>query len=439
MSTQQRRHTGWASWLVQGSICMLWLCAWLVGGPARADSAEQLFARFEPALLQVRVIERASTAKSAIGTGFVLQLPNGTERLLVTNYHVVSEAVLFPEKYQLEALSQQQQKVALKVLAVDVINDLALLQSSDPALTAGISFQMASQKPAQGATIYSLGNPHDLGMILVPGTYNGLQKYSYYPRIHFTGSINSGMSGGPTVNADGHVVGVNVASGGNQLSFLVPGDALHKLVQRYQQQGLTADFHMDMQNQLQSSQRAMMEQILASDWQVKDFGHGKIPDEVTGFIRCWGDSNVEKAQDKIKKVMAFCSQDDLIYLSERFSTGPVQMQFLWLKGRDMHPLQFFEQYEQEASNVRPDNQASKEDVTSFQCEQQVVEQGKQRSKVVYCVRAYRQFADLYDVVYLATSLGDSLDALSSHYTLAGVSADQAQAFRRKFSEAVSWQ
>ena len=91
----------------------------------RADSAEQLFARFEPALLQVRVLEQASGAKAAIGTGFVLAEP----ALVVTNYHVVSEAVLAPEKYQLEYLNANQQKGALKVVAVDVINDLALVST----------------------------------------------------------------------------------------------------------------------------------------------------------------------------------------------------------------------------------------------------------------------------------------------------------------------
>lgn len=420
----------------------LGLLAFIVLGassPALADSAEQLFARFEPALLQVRVIEQASAAKSAIGTGFVLETSTPQRRLLVTNYHVVSQAVLNPEKYQLEALNQAQQKTPLSVLAVDVINDLALLESADTALTAGISFQLAPQKPAQGATIYSLGNPHDLGMILVPGTYNGLQKYSYYPRIHFTGSVNSGMSGGPTVNADGQVVGVNVASGGNQLSFLVPADALQRLVNRYQQHGKAENFQRDMELQLQTSQRAMMDKILAADWQLKDFGNGKVPDEVTGFIRCWGDSNMEKNQDKIKKVMAFCSQDDLIYLSEHFSTGPVQMQFIWLQGRDMTSMQFFRQYQDEISSVRPDNQATKDDVTPFECQQQVMMQNNKPAKIVYCVRAYKQFADLYDVVYLSSSMEPKLEGLSSHYTLSGVSAEQAQQFRHKFSEAVSWQ
>ncbi len=434
----------WSLWRGTRSLRWLGLCmlGWMTPGvwsPALADSAEQLFARFEPALMQVRVIEQASAAKSAIGTGFVLETAEPQRRLLVTNYHVVSEAVLNPEKYHLEALNQAQQKTPLTVLAVDVINDLALLGSTDSSLMAGISFQLASQKPAQGATIYSLGNPHDLGMILVPGTYNGLQKYSYYPRIHFTGSINSGMSGGPTVNADGQVVGVNVASGGNQLSFLVPGDALQRLVSRFQQQGKADSFQRDMELQLQTSQRAMMDKILAADWKLKEFGNGKVPDEVTSFIRCWGDSNMEKNQDKIKKVMAFCSQDDLIYLSEHFSTGPVQMQFIWLQGRDMTSMQFFRQYQDEISSVRPDNQATKDDVTPFECQQQVVMQHQKPTKIVYCVRAYKQFADLYDVVYLSSSMDPGLEGLSSHYTLSGVNAEQAQQFRQKFSEAVSWQ
>ena len=128
----------------------------LCSAQGRADSAEQLFARFEPSLLQVRVLERASGAKAAIGTGFVLADP----ALVVTNYHVVSEAVLAPEKFQLEYLNSAQQKGALQVLAVDVINDLALV-STDYRAPHPVQIQL--QKPVQGATISSLGNPHDLG------------------------------------------------------------------------------------------------------------------------------------------------------------------------------------------------------------------------------------------------------------------------------------
>ena len=114
----------------------------LCSAQGRADSAEQLFARFEPSLLQVRVLERASGAKAAIGTGFVLADP----ALVVTNYHVVSEAVLAPEKFQLEYLNSAQQKGALQVLAVDVINDLALVSTD---YRAPHPFQIQLQKPVQ--------------------------------------------------------------------------------------------------------------------------------------------------------------------------------------------------------------------------------------------------------------------------------------------------
>lgn len=404
---------------------------------AWAETAEQLFATFEPALLQVRVMEQASSSKAAIGTGFVFA-PDATSRLLVTNYHVVSEAVLFPEKYQLEALFDDQHRKPLSVLAVDVINDLALLSLEDPILQQLPAFELATVQPVQGATLYSLGNPHDLGMILVPGTYNGLQKYSYHPRIHFTGAINAGMSGGPTVNAEGQVVGVNVASGGNQLGFLVPAQALATLVSRYQQHGRPAEFRSQIEQQLQQSQQQMLEQILAADWKLKDFGGGKVPDEVVDFVRCWGESNVEKAQDKLKKVSAFCSQDDQVFLSQRFTTGPVQMQFMYLQAPELHPLQFFREYELELGGARPDNQANKDDVTPFQCDEQLVLHAGQHAKVVYCVRAYRHYKDLYDVLYLAAALDGQQQGLMSHYTLSGVSEQQANAFRRKFSEAVQW-
>lgn len=400
---------------------------------ARADSAEQLFARYEPSLLQIKVLEQASGAKAAIGSGFVIDQPN----LLVTNYHVVSDAVLFPAKYRLEYLNHQQQKGALKVLAVDVVNDLALLETD---YQPEQRFSLESINPPQGATIYSLGNPHDLGMIVVPGTYNGLQKFSYYPRIHFTGAVNAGMSGGPVVDAAGNIIGVNVASGGNQLGFLVPVKALNDLLARYRQLGGQLNDQQYIAKQLAESQAQMFQPILAATWQLKDFGVGKVPDEVVPFVRCWGESNVEKDKDALKQVRAFCSQSDEIFLSNQFTTGRIEMQFEWLEGKDLHPLQFFNLYQQSISHINADNQAGKEDVTEFECQHKVVAQeNQQHAKTIYCVRAYRQYAGLYDVIYLAAALDQPQAGLISHYTLSGVSQEIAQQFNRKFTEAVSWQ
>ncbi len=50
------------------------------------------------------------------------------------------------------------------MLAVDVVNDLALVKTD---YQPEHRFSIQPEKPVQGVALYSLGNPHDLGMILV--------------------------------------------------------------------------------------------------------------------------------------------------------------------------------------------------------------------------------------------------------------------------------
>ena len=107
------------------------------------------------------------------------------------------------------------------VLAIDVVHDLAVL---DAGLRGRPSFVLGPVAVAQGNRLFSLGHPRDLGLSIVEGTHNGLLTHTLYPRIHLTGSLNPGMSGGPTIDEQGRVVGVNVSTAGNQVSFLVPAD-----------------------------------------------------------------------------------------------------------------------------------------------------------------------------------------------------------------------
>ena len=113
-----------------------------------------------------------------------------------------------------------------------MVNDLALVRATD--LAADDDCRLALAEPPIGVPVFALGNPLDLGLTVVPGTYNGINLTSYHPRVHFTGSLNSGMSGGPTLSESGQVIGINVSTAGNQVSFLVPVAALHKLIAEYQ-------------------------------------------------------------------------------------------------------------------------------------------------------------------------------------------------------------
>ena len=59
---------------------------------------------------------------------------------------------------------------------------------------------------------------------MIEGTYNGLVRRSFYPQIFFGGSLSAGVSGGPALDEQGRVIGINVARrvDGEQVSFLVP-------------------------------------------------------------------------------------------------------------------------------------------------------------------------------------------------------------------------
>ncbi|MGB0948232.1 MAG: S1 family peptidase, partial [Pseudoalteromonas marina] len=165
------------------------------------EQAEEIFKQLAPSLYQIRLIDKASGEKSSIGSGFQIS----SDGLIATNYHVISGYARHPHKYTIEYIDNQGNKAQLELKSVDVINDLAIVQRQVTNIMP--YFEIAQQAPTKGEELYSLGNPHDLGMIVVPGTYNGLKNESFNDRIHFTGSVNSGMSGGPVVNKNTEVVG----------------------------------------------------------------------------------------------------------------------------------------------------------------------------------------------------------------------------------------
>lgn len=176
----------------------------VMGGAKASDDAVGVYAAFQESVFQVRIIELASGSQASLGTGFIIA--DGT--LLATNYHVVSSKIFEPEKYRIE-IEKDDTPWVLDVVAVDAVHDLALLaiaKNADAAETVepmgvfGRPFILDSGLPEKGETLYSLGNPHDIGMTVVEGNFNGLVEHRFVEQIHFSGAINPGMSGGPVVN-----------------------------------------------------------------------------------------------------------------------------------------------------------------------------------------------------------------------------------------------
>lgn len=397
------------------------------------EQAEEIFKQLAPSLYQIRLIDKTSGEKSSIGSGF--QITN--DGLIATNYHVISGYARHPQKYNIEYLDHQGNKGVLDLQSVDVINDIALVKrATEQDMT---FFSIAEEVPIKGEELYSLGNPHDLGMIVVPGTYNGLKIESFNDRIHFTGSVNSGMSGGPVVNKNSQVVGINVATSGNQIGFLVPHDKLAMLFKAYQL-AIPESIEEQMAEQLAANQEKLISTILNSEWQLKQLGKALIPTIDVPFIRCWGESNADKNDALILAAVANCSLDENTYLSSHFFTGFLEMEFRYMQAKKLTDTKFYSLYEQQIKNAGPANKAGKDDVTEYQCHHDIVTPSNHgiKNKSIFCTRAYKDFPKLFDILYLAASIDKSDQALVSHFTIAGVTQDSAMAFTQKFMESISW-
>jgi len=395
------------------------------------DEASVLFKTHKKALYQIRVIDNSSEGKSSYGTGFAIS----ADGLIATNYHVISQKVHADSNYSLTYRDSSGNEGELEIIAVDVVNDLAIVKPET-----GIDHYLTLSKanPVQGETIYSLGNPRGIGMSVNPGTYNGLKEHSFYPRIHFTGSVNPGMSGGPVLNEAGQVVGVNVATGGNSMGFLVTLSSLTALVNsatNARQDNLIESIRL----QLIDNQDRLYSAILAEDWPTTSLGDAKVPTEPVDFIPCWGRSNASRNDKLFLSAQSQCNLTDNIYIEQNFQTGSIEIQFQWMQSEALSPRHFFNQVSRAFSHARAGNRANTRQVDSFNCIQKPVADENQRAvDSVYCVRPYKKFTGLFDVLYISAHVGHNDKALISHFTLSGVNQQNADSFLRKMMETISW-
>ena len=191
-------------------------------------SARKVYEQARSQLVQIRTVLKGRASQTSVGSGFVVT----REGHIVTNFHVVAEAALKPERHDLVYVTADGREAPLVILQLDTLHDLALLKAADAPTAAGapprgfdaLAFRPVARALSQGERIFSLGNPLDVGFAVTEGTYNGLVKRSFYPQIFFGGALSGGMSGGPALDDQGQVIGINVARrvDGEQVSFLVP-------------------------------------------------------------------------------------------------------------------------------------------------------------------------------------------------------------------------
>jgi len=400
-----------------------------LGLPPPSSAARDRLDRVRDSVVQVRGFFGDSQADAFHGSGFAAS----TGGLFVTNYHVVLAAVLYPRQYRLEFLAPNGANGKLSVHAIDVEHDLAIVKAENHSPA---PIRIRTQIPGKGERAYSIGFPLDLGLTITEGVANGLVENSLEQRIHYSGAMNGGMSGGPALDNAGAAYGVNVSviTGRQLVSFVVPAKHIAALLARAQQPLDLTGARTLVSTQLTSHQAALFASIpdqLASE----PSGGYALPAKVAASFECNSDGSAD-ASKPLRVEAIGCAARVGIFVEDGLETGDIRFQHRILETDKLHPLQFAEQINRVAVSVTWGGSAKH--VAPFACTTKVVALRGFDARVGTCVRQYRMFANLYDIGVVIVSLNASQRAVVSNLNLRGVAFDSGMNFVRRYLGALQW-
>ena len=138
-----------------------------------------------------------------VGAGFITDAEAGH---IVTNHHVVDDAA------EITVILQDRRQFTAEVVGSDRETDLALIRIEAEDLTAATLGD--SDALAVGDFVIAIGNPFGYDYTVTSGIVSalgrgGFIRDGYEDFIQTDAAINRGNSGGPLVDVDGNVVGVN--------------------------------------------------------------------------------------------------------------------------------------------------------------------------------------------------------------------------------------
>jgi putative serine protease PepD len=215
--------------------------------PAAALSPQEVYRRASASVVFIRAqVSGPSNSPfggmsqgEATGSGFVVSKSG----LIVTNAHVVDNATSIT--VQLSGAGAQ----TAPLVGKDDSTDVALLRI-DPAGHTLKPLTFANSGAVQvGDAAYAIGNPYGLDHTLTTGVVSATQRridapngFSISGVIQTDAALNPGNSGGPLLDGQGRVIGINsqietgsgqpgASSGGNVgIGFAVPSNTVSRVV-----------------------------------------------------------------------------------------------------------------------------------------------------------------------------------------------------------------
>ena len=197
------------------------------------DTVTSIYEKAAPAVVEINITQQTqgyfgSSVMQGQGSGFLIDKAG----YILTNNHVVDGASSVQVKLS------NGSSVKAQVLGKDAVHDLALVKVDDSS-TANITPLTLgnSDKVKIGQMAIAIGNPFGLDNTVTVGVVSGLNRTLNDVSTSLTGmlqtdaALNPGNSGGPLLDVNGDVIGINTAietgtmgSGARGIGFAVPAN-----------------------------------------------------------------------------------------------------------------------------------------------------------------------------------------------------------------------
>lgn len=180
---------------------------------------------------QIKFVPDSQFDDESVGSGFVIK-KDIKYLYIVTNAHVIEKAKNIKVKF----FNDRSYKA--DVVGIDEKTDIAVIRVNLYSALREISPLKLADKTSikVGDLVLAAGNPYNLGTTYSLGIVSALDRdigiSSFEGYIQTDASINPGDSGGPLIDMNGYVVGMNIAvvQSGQGLGFAIPVDILSYVV-----------------------------------------------------------------------------------------------------------------------------------------------------------------------------------------------------------------
>jgi serine protease Do len=231
----------------------LWVAGLIAATTVGADNnqdplrpvVDKAIAHVKPALVRIQVVwvnyaQGREIKQQASGSGFIITKKGH----VVTNHHVAGRAT------RIVCVFANNEEIEATLVGTDPLTDIAVLKLDNTKHAEYPIVEFAdSNQVAPGDTVLAMGSPLALSQsvtrgiisnikMVMPGAFRGFDRFTMEGEdvgalvrwIAHDASIYPGNSGGPLVNLDGRIIGVNEIGYG--LSGAIPGNLAKEVAEQ---------------------------------------------------------------------------------------------------------------------------------------------------------------------------------------------------------------